>query len=389
MTTTEDLAKGQNEPAAAGSKHTTERDDAPEAKRVKKLDEKEQKTIEETLGKVSEPSKTKAEAPLKTEESKEMEGKKETQEPEETKQTQADKAKEEPQPTDLATAVEPREESVPSSILEKGIIYFFIRGRVGIDDPSSVDDIARSYMLLRPIPTDAKLGSGPIGDAGNSRVCAVPKKVLPQSGKDRWISFVEMAGASFQELKDQFLSSTDYTTKTAGDRHTPAATPIGEGVYAITTTGRESHLAYILTLPEELGEVQKKMGLKEKGSFILSTKNPAYPGPAYARLPKGPEYSKEIQEEFHSLRWLPTQPKHLDFVNTQFLLVGESSGIDKALETQEEDGKTEAEDPAKEMEKLEDEDARRMKDLSSDDASRIFADLQVHAKDYPKLQTTF
>jgi len=185
-------------------------------------------------------------------------------------------------------------ETVPSSILEKGIIYFFIRGRVSVGkEPSSVDDIARSFILLRPIAKDAKLGSGSIGDAGNSRLLAVPKKVLPTSGRERWISFVEKAGASFPQLREEFLSSTEYETKTVGTRHKPGVTPVAEGVYAITSTGRESHLAYILTLPEELGEVQKELGLKEKGSFILSTKNPEFPGPAGTNLPKGPEYPKE------------------------------------------------------------------------------------------------
>jgi hypothetical protein len=196
-----------------------------------------------------------------------------------------------------SSAVEPhgREEaeSVPSSILEKGIIYFFFRGRVNVNRPSDVDQIARTYIILRPVEKDAKLGSGPIGDAGNSRLCMIPKKVLPQSGRDRWISFVEKSGASFQKLKEEFLASSDYETKTAGTRHTPAATPVAEGVYAITSTGRESHLAYILTLPEKLGEVQREVGLKEKGSFIISTKNPQYPGPANARLPKSPDYPEE------------------------------------------------------------------------------------------------
>jgi hypothetical protein len=41
------------------------------------------------------------------------------------------------------------------------------------------------------------------------------------------------------------------------------------------------------------------------------------------------------------------------------------------------------------MEKLEDKDAQRMKGLSEDDSGRIFADLQAHAGDYPKLQTSF
>ena len=185
-----------------------------------------------------------------------------------------------------------RDESTPSSILEKGIIYFFFRGRVGINEPSDVDDLARSYIVLRPIPHGSKLGDGPIGDAGTYRLLALPKKVLPASGKDRFLIFVEKAKASLEDIKSSFASS-DYATKTAGTRHTPAATPIGEGVYAITKTGRESHLAYILTIPSELSEVQKDVGLQERGSFVTSVKNPQYSGPANASLPKGPEYPQE------------------------------------------------------------------------------------------------
>jgi hypothetical protein len=86
---------------------------------------------------------------------------------------------------------------------------------------------------------------------------------------------------------------------------------------------------------------------------------------------------------------VPAQPKHLDYVNTQFLLVGESSGVEKALEPQKKDQEEGKAEPVEEMEKLEDEDVQRMKELSKDDSGRIFADLQVNAGDYPKLKTTF
>jgi len=99
--------------------------------------------------------------------------------------------------------------------------------------------------------------------------------------------------------------------------------------------------------------------------------------------------SGRLLKEFRSLRWVPTQPKHLDYVGTQFLMVGESSGVEKALEPQEEDVKEGKEEPEEEMEMLEEEDAERMKGLSKDDAGRIYADLQVDARDYPKLQTSF
>ena len=99
-----------------------------------------------------------------------------------------------------------RAEATPSNILEKGIIYFFFRGRVGINEPSNVGDIARSYIILRPMPHGAKLGEGPIGDVGNVRMLSLPKKVLPISPKDRFMTFVEKANASLEDGTCSFRS---------------------------------------------------------------------------------------------------------------------------------------------------------------------------------------
>lgn len=86
---------------------------------------------------------------------------------------------------------------------------------------------------------------------------------------------------------------------------------------------------------------------------------------------------------------MPSTPKHLDYVNTQFLLVGESSGIEKATELQKADKQQGAQAPKEEMEKLEDEDTHRMQDLAGNDSAAIYADLEASARDYPKVQTTF
>lgn len=186
--------------------------------------------------------------------------------------------------------------SSASSILEKGLIYFFLRGRVNTEDTSSVSDIARTYFVLRPASSsadDAKPAQQHFQDK-HARLLAVPKKTFPRTGRQRWISFVEKAGVSFADLEQTFLRGNDYETKTRGTQHTPAAKPEGEGVYAVTTTGRESHLCYILTRPGDLGEVQKKLGLKDKGSFIISTRNPEYPPPGgVGRLPEPPEFPEE------------------------------------------------------------------------------------------------
>ncbi|XXH04110.1 hypothetical protein Hte_010522 [Hypoxylon texense] len=382
MTTTRSGAKAESSPKkengeAAGTKHQLDTKATPVSKRSKNDDDKKQQTIEDTLPRQVH-TYGNGKNKLPTNGAKKDEDHSKNGEEADTKASQKGSAEQEGE----------REGVVPASILEKGIIYVFIRGRVGIDEPSSVDDIRRSYFVLRPLAKDAKLGEGAIDDAGNTRLVAIPKKVFPVSGRDRWIAFVEKSHASFKTLKDEFLSAEDYTTKTAGVRHTPAATPVAEGIYAITSTGRESHLAYMITLPEDLGEVQKEIGLKEKGSFIISTRNPQYEAPKGTALPQGPDYPKEVLDEFRSLRWMGTQPKHLDYPNTQFLLIGESSGIQKATEPQkgQEEGQ---EKPIEELEKLEDEDTHRMEDLQGDDSAAIFADLHAHAKDYPKLQTTF
>ncbi len=109
-----------------------------------------------------------------------------------------------------------REAAMPSSILEKGVIYFFFRGRVNVEEPQSVDDVARSYIVLRPLPIDAKLGEGPLVDTGNARLLALPKKFLPKTKGDRFLVFVEKPKTSVKELKDKFIAGSDYATKTAG-----------------------------------------------------------------------------------------------------------------------------------------------------------------------------
>lgn len=186
-----------------------------------------------------------------------------------------------------------REAAVPSTILEKGVIYFFVRGRVGVDDPAGVKDIARTYIILRPLPNGAALKDGPIQDLKNNRLFALPKKVLPKSHRDTFMTFVERANVSIDTLKEDVMKGSEYTTKTTGVRHSPPVTPVGEGVYAITTTGRASHLAYMLTIPRELGQVQHDLGLAEQGSFVVQVKNPKQKGPANASLPQGPDFPPE------------------------------------------------------------------------------------------------
>ncbi|KAK1635538.1 hypothetical protein BDP81DRAFT_322036 [Colletotrichum phormii] len=392
--------------AAAGEKRGIEKDavnGSPDAKRAKKSndDATRQTTIDEAFEKKDDSESKKAEdkaeakeEPADTEmkdgEEEPTNGSTKPEEPtKEEEAAMAEKDKPDTSAVDGETAEKTGEkDKIPSTILEKGIIYFFFRARVNTDGAEEVDDIARSYMILRPLATDSKLGDGPIGDAGNTRLLALPKKVFPETDRDKFMVFVEKAGASFAELKEQFLSGADNQTK-SGVSHAPAATPAGEGVYVITSSGSDSHLAYMLTLPSDLGEVQKELGLKEKGSFILSTKNPYKKGPANASLDQTPDFPESIKDDFRDLRWTNTKPEHLDYPYAQFLFIGQSSGIKNAVEPKSKDVKAGKENPEDVLQEIGDEDEKRMKHLSGDDSASIFADLQARAKDYPKLQTTF
>jgi len=114
-----------------------------------------------------------------------------------------------------------------------------------------------------------------------------------------------------------------------------------------------------------------------------------------------------ILDEFRSLRWMPLQPKLLDYKNTQFLLIGEGIGeLGKAVEQQAGDEKKET--PLEEMEKLEHEDEIRVKHLKGrvlpvelgfgasmrlinfaigDDS--VFEDLHLSSKEYSSVPTTW
>lgn len=237
--------------------------------------------------------------------------------------------------------------------------------------------------------------------------------------------FVEKAKTSMETLKEDFFQGSEYSTKTTGTRHTPEVIPIGEGVYAITSIGGygrgTTHLAYMLTIPSDIGEVQKDVGLAERGSFILSVKNPeASGGSAAVQLPQGAEYPKDIVEEFGGRAWVPAEPKHIDYANASVLLIGENFDTSSNLEPEEEDKKDDAtETPQEELEKLENEDELRVENLSGKSAwvhgsqstsqlrtvalrprslqyadyftgdDSIFADLGISSKEYPKVMTTW
>jgi len=104
---------------------------------------------------------------------------------------------------------------------------------------------------------------------------------------------------------------------------------------------------------------------------------------------------------------MPLQPKHLDYVNTQFLLIGhKDNALEKATDQQNKDEGEDKDTPLGAMEKLEHEDEIRVEHLKGNSSrfdrfwrpihlleligdDSVFTDLGLDSKDYPKLQTTW
>ena len=120
----------------------------------------------------------------------------------------------------------------------------------------------------------------------------------------------------------------------------------------------------MLTVPSSLGEVQTDVGLSEKGSFVVSLKNPRSKGPANAQLPQGPAYPEEFFEEFRGRGWMPPDAKHLDYANAQILLIGEDFESSDNLEANPKDEKDDSKvTPEEELTNLEKEDEQRIERL--------------------------
>jgi hypothetical protein len=281
----------------AGAKRKAREQKAPEPKKEKK-DEKSEKPQEPEQEKEKEvPQQPEKEIAAETEVDGIPENSPKKEEAEEAPPaapapTPQQGSKPEPSVESGVRKSEEREEKVSSNLLEKGIIYFFYRPRVNIEDPQGVEDVSRSFFVLRPAPLGAELdsGLGSVDKDARCRLMILPKKKFPTSGRERDMGFVEKANQSVKDLQEKFIAGSTYQTSTRGERHIEEARPYAEGVYAITSTRRASHLAYILTIPSEIGEIQENFGLYQRGSFIVQSKNPKFPGPSFARLPKDPEY---------------------------------------------------------------------------------------------------
>jgi len=226
-----------------------------------------------------------------------------------------------------------------TEILEKGLIYFFYRPKVGIHEVKGPADVQKLYLLLWPgadsIKRDEKEMTHHLGKMGSNepeRLIIIAKKKLPESHKhERFFAFVDKVSYSVEEI-DLPLEAITYTTKTRGERHIEGARPVGEGVYALVRDGNHVHLAYVLELPEEPTEIQEAFNITKEGSLIVMVKNPKDTSTNFLGDKKVANYPETLMKNFigktgHTLKFTSATPELLDFSGTELLLIGASDDL--------------------------------------------------------------
>jgi len=260
----------------------------------------------------------------------------------------------------------PSSETLPSAeakqarILEKGVIYFFYRPKVGEEHVDDLSQVQRLYILLVPKETETPEEV----HHRKHRLIAIAKKKLPDvHTRSRYWGFVDEASEEIENVRKD-VDSVTYSTKTRGERKLEAARPAGEGVYAIIEHKGHTHLAYVLEQPEHLGEVQKAFNIEKEGSFIITVKNPAHP------LSFGPSEKEELPSHllgvFRGRKFAPVNPTELlDYKGAEIIIIGASDDL-----------KEEFGELGLELEKDEQEDAKKLSD------HKLFDELHLDKKKF-------
>eukprot|EP00898_Chlorokybus_atmophyticus_P006545 jgi/Chlat1/6892/Chrsp52S06576 len=273
-------------------------------------------------------------------------------------------------------------------VLERGHVFFFYKPKVQQENPRSVDDIQRLYIILRPMPVEAKegevaksaddarekvsdvkeaqhdAGEQPEPDAKKQktdkadtsdatevieksdkavlRVIAIGKKVLPEPGRrERLWGFVELVTTKADTVKEH-LSGKEYDTATRGHRHQPAARGAGEGIYRIVRhqkKGRcDTHFVYALEVPKEPGDVQRELRIQKEGSFVMLVKNPtAQTAPSWSRPAvldpaQQPKFPKHLLDVIGDRRFIPLEPvEFLNYEGCELVFIGASHDVSSEL----------------------------------------------------------
>src|SRR5215203_1606670 len=221
-------------------------------------------------------------------------------------------------------------------ILEQGDIFFFYRPKVSSNEIKSIDDVRRFYMVLCP-EDEQKIIDNTNNDTNTKekkvyRLFIIGKKSLPEIRKTEARSserFWAQVGGIFYDSKKlgEDLTAEEF-------RKGDAARPVGEGKYAIIEHQNHAELAFILEMPQEIGEAQKELGIQKEASYIITVINPYKPvseGYTTAEA-EPPKYPKDVQNYLTKTegKFIPLSQNLtlINYQNAQIILIGAREGKD-------------------------------------------------------------
>jgi hypothetical protein len=205
--------------------------------------------------------------------------------------------------------------------LERGDVFFAYKPRVDTNNPRSIEDVQRFYMILSP------------DGASRWRRLRIGRKRLPDvAGHERFWAVVDRVGRRPAEVARDLEGAT-YQTKTRGERFQPPARPVAVGRYAIVEHGQHVHIAYAIALPEIPGDAQRALRIERRASYIAAVANPSRdPGSdAGFGTEARPAYPKELLARFDGRRFAPLEPSFLDHEGCEVVLIGTSEAADVEL----------------------------------------------------------
>ncbi|KAM0789160.1 hypothetical protein ACM66B_000009 [Microbotryomycetes sp. NB124-2] len=218
--------------------------------------------------------------------------------------------------------------------LEHGHIYFVYKPRVQVEQIDSIDDVAHLHVILVPSHLD-----------NSYRLLTIGRKYLPKRTEGQKQKQSDICWGKVLEVSDSLghlretLGEREYETKTQGTRHVGPGRVAGSGVYLLYSAKAsdapkntqnasalyQTYLAYAISVPHDLGEVQDALHIEREGAFQLQVKNPAAPStnPRVRDQPadKQPKYPKVLSDLF-TTRYIPSNPPALlDYAGAELLLL--------------------------------------------------------------------
>jgi hypothetical protein len=236
-------------------------------------------------------------------------------------------------------------------LLEKGQIAFIYRPKVQLTEVNDFNDVQRLYIELIPESSTA----------AKDRLLIVGNKKLPSLHSHQpYYAIVDVVSESKGSIAEK-LAPTDYETKTRGSRHVEGGRICGMGVYEIVKKDEQTHLAYVLEWPQQLGEAQTTFNIREEEEFVISVRNPhklsnkQSDSTGLADEGRGASIPEELTKKFAQgktteLRWFPAVPEVLNYEKVEMLMIGAHEKIGEKLA---EISKEMHEEAQKEEEKLE------------------------------------